>query len=159
MKRSIFFAVVILIAATAASAAVQSTATINVSANVIGSCKWTTPLTFDFGNYDPFTTTDLTKTGVTISFKCVKATAAGDVYKVSFTKSSGNLANGANNLPYFLYKGGTTTALPATGAGDTVSGTAGIGGGYTYTIDGKVTASQDVPVGTYSDTVTAQIEY
>lgn len=159
MKRSIILAVLALTAAMSASAAVQSSATVNVSATVIGSCKWNTPLTFDFGSYDPFSTSDLTKTGVTISFSCVKSTAAGDVYKVSFTKSGGTLANGTNTLPYSLYVGGTTNALPATGAGTTVAGTSGIGGSYTYTIDGMIPKNQDVPVGTYTDTLTAQIEY
>jgi spore coat protein U-like protein len=131
----------------------------NVTATVIGSCKWVTPLTMAFGNYDPFAATATTQT-TTVNFKCVKLTAAGNTYKVWFSKTSGNMLNGALTLPYTLTDSGNT-ALPTTaGYAVTVAGVAGLAGaGYSYTVKGSVAPGLDVAAGSYTDTVVSNIEY
>jgi len=139
---------------------VPSVNTNNVTATVVGSCQWVTPLTMAFGTYDPFAAVANTQT-TSVNFKCVKLTAAGDTYKVWFSKTSGNMLNGALTLAYTLTDSTGTTALPITaGTAATVVGVPGLAGaGYSYTVKGSITAGQDATVGAYSDTVTSNIEY
>ena len=160
MKRSIILTIIAIAISTTAAYATTIPGTINVSATVVGQCKWTTPLNMAFPNYDPFSAVADT-TSQNINFKCVKLTKAADVYKVWFSKTAGNLVNGGNNLAYTLTIGGSATVLPTTApTAVTVAGTPGVAGaGYTFGIDGSIAPGQDVPVGTYTDTVTANIEY
>jgi spore coat protein U-like protein len=132
----------------------------NVTATVVGSCKWMTPLTMAFGNYDPFAVAATTQS-TSVNFKCVKLTTAGDTYKVWFSKTSGNMLNGALTLAYTLTDSTGVTALPITaGTAVTVAGAPGLAGaGYSYTVKGSIAPSQDATVGSYSDTVVANIEY
>ena len=113
-----------------------------------------------FGNYDPFAGAALTQTA-NVAFKCVKKTNATDSYKVWFSKTAGNMTNGTDNLAYTLTDY-ANAALPTTAATATaVAGTAGVGAaaGYTFTVKGSVAAGQDVTVGSYQDTVVANVEY
>jgi spore coat protein U-like protein len=161
MKRSLTLATltVSLIALPMFATTIPTVNTNNVTSTVVGSCKWSTPLTMAFGNYDPFAVAATTQT-TSVSFKCVKLTTAGDTYKVWFSKTSGNMLNGALTLAYTLTDS-TATALPTTaGSAVTVAGVAGIAGaGYSYTVKGSIAPSQDASVGAYADTVVANIEY
>jgi spore coat protein U-like protein len=131
----------------------------NVTATVVGSCKWVTPLTMAFGNYDPFAGAATTQT-TSVNFKCVKLTTATDTYKVWFSKTSGNMLNGALTLAYTLTDTGGA-ALPITaGTAATVAGVPGLAGaGYSYTVKGSIAAGQDATAGAYADTVVSNIEY
>ena len=131
----------------------------NITTTVVGSCKWITPLTMAFGSYDPFAATATTQTS-SLNFKCVKLTAAGNTYKVWFSKTSGNMLNGALTLAYTLTDAGNV-ALPTTaGSAATVAGVAGVAGaGYSYTVKGSIAPGLDVTVGAYTDTVVSNIEY
>lgn len=164
MKRSVKLmvvsAVLAMVATSTFATTVSTTNNNNVTATVVGSCQWTTPLTMAFGNYDPFSGTALTQT-TSVAFKCVKKTNATDTYKVWFSKTSGNMVNGANNLAYTLTDS-ANNPLPTTAAASaTVAGTPGVaaGAGYSYTVKGSVAANQDVPTGSYQDTVVANVEY
>jgi spore coat protein U-like protein len=163
MKRSVKYAIVTLAVSLVSipmfAVTVASVNTNNVSATVVGSCQWVTPLTMAFPNYDPFAGAATTQT-TSVNFKCVKLTKAGDVYKVWFSKTAGNMANGGNNLAYTLTDG-VGVALPiVAGSAVTVAGVPGVAGaGYSYTVKGSIAAAQDVPVGAYTDTVVANIEY
>ena len=162
MKRSVKFAIVTLAVSLFSipmfAVTVATVNTDNVTATVVGSCQWVTPLTMAFPNYNPFAGAATTQT-TAVNFKCVKLTAAGDIYKVWFSKTSGSMVNGANNLTYTLTDG-TSNPLPTnSGTAVTVSGVAGTTGGYSYTVNGSIAASQNVPVGAYKDTVVANIEY
>jgi spore coat protein U-like protein len=163
MKRSVKFAIVTLAVSMFSipmfAVTVNTTNNNNVSATVVGSCRWFTPLTMAFPNYDPFAVAPTTQSA-TVNFKCVKMTQAGDTYKVWFSKTGGNMLNGANLLAYTLTDSlgaalGTTIATAATVAG--VPGISGLG--YSYTVNGSIAINQDVPVGAYLDTVVANIEY
>jgi spore coat protein U-like protein len=138
---------------------VPSVNTNNVTATVVGSCQWVTPLAMAFGNYDPFAAVATTQT-TSVNFKCVKLTAAGDTYKVWFSKTSGNMLNGALTLAYTLTNAGGA-ALPITaGTAATAAGVPGIAGaGYSYTVKGSIASGLDVTVGAYTDTVVSNIEY
>ncbi|HEX7419308.1 MAG TPA: spore coat protein U domain-containing protein [Thermoanaerobaculia bacterium] len=164
MKRSIklsILAVVMALSATSMFAGTASTVnTNNVFTTVVGSCQWTTPLTMAFPNYDPFTVAATTQT-TAVAFKCVKKTNATDSYKIWFSKTAGNMVNGANNLAYTLTDG-VGAALPITALASTaVAGTPGVGAlaGYSFTVKGSIAGQQDVPTGLYQDTVIANVEY
>ena len=164
MKRSLKLTVLAVFMALTATSMFAGTASTtnnnNVFTTVVGSCQWTTPLTMAFPNYDPFNATATTQT-TTVSFKCVKKTNATDTYKVWFSKTSGNMVNGANNLAYTLTDN-AGNPLPTTAATSTaVAGTAGVGAGagYSYIVKGSIAAQQDVPTGLYQDTVVANVEY
>ena len=163
MKRSIKYTVLAAMVAVMASpmfaTTMSSTNNNNITATVVGSCQWTTPLTMPFGNYDPFAGAALTQTA-NVAFKCVKKTNATDSYKVWFSKTAGNMTNGTDNLAYTLTDN-ANAALPTTAATATaVAGTAGVGAaaGYTFTVKGSVPAGQDVTLGSYQDTVVANVE-
>jgi spore coat protein U-like protein len=163
MKRSVKFAIVTLAVSLFSIPMFATTvATINnsnVTATVVGSCKWITPLTMAFGNYDPFAGAALTQT-TAVNFKCVKVTTVGDLYKVWFSKTSGNMTNGSNNLAYTLTDSLAAPLKTNLATAALVAGVPGIAGaGYSYTVNGSVAAAQDVPVGAYTDTVVANIEY
>lgn len=160
VKLTVLAAVLTISATSLFATTVGTTNTNNVSTTVVGSCQWTTPLTMAFPNYDPFAVAATTQ-NTTVSFKCVKKTNGTDTYKVWFSKTSGNMVNGANNLAYTLTDG-SNNPLPLTIAGAaTVAGTPGVGAGagYTYAVKGSIAPSQDVPTGLYQDTVVANIEY
>lgn len=164
MKRSVKFtvlsAILVLSATSMFATTVGTTNTNNVTATVVGSCQWTTPLTMAFGNYDPFNASATTQT-TSVSFKCVKKTNATDTYKVWFSKTSGNMVNGTNNLAYTLTDSAGAALATSAATAPTVTGTAGVaaGAGYSYTVKGSIAAQQDVPTGSYQDTVVANIEY
>lgn len=163
MKRSVKFAIVTLAVSLFSipmfAVTVPSANTNNVSATVVGSCQWVTPLTMVFPNYDPFAVAATTQ-ATSVNFKCVKLTKAGEVYKVWFSKNAGNMVNGANNLAYTLTDGSNVPLPMSAVAAVTVTGVPGIAGaGYSYAVKGSIAAAQDVPVGTYQDTVVANIEY
>lgn len=129
----------------------------NVTATVVGSCKWTAPFTIAFGSYDPFAVAPTTTTA-TVNFKCVKKTQATDTYQIWFNKTAGNMAGGGDVLAYTLTSGGV--ALPLVGAPVTVFGAPGVlGAGYSFVVDGSIASGQDVVVAAYADTVIANIEY
>src|SRR6266550_8032514 len=122
VKLTILTAVMILSATSMFATTVSTVNTNNVFTTVVGSCQWTTPLTMAFPNYDPFAVAATTQT-TSVAFKCVKKTNATDSYKIWFSKTSGNMVNGANNLAYTLTDNGGA-ALPTTAATSTaVAGT------------------------------------
>ncbi len=164
MKRSIKLTVLTmaltLMATSMFAVTVPTTNNNNITATVVGSCRWITPLTMPFGNYDPFAGAAITQTA-TVTFKCVKLTAAGNVYKIWFSKTAGNMTNGTDNLAYTLTDSLGAALATTAATAVTVTGTAGVGAaaGYDYTVNGSVAAGQDVSAGSYQDTVVANIEY
>jgi spore coat protein U-like protein len=166
MKRSVQY-IILTVALTLVSSSlfaqgsVSTTNANNVTAAVVGSCRWITPMTMAFGNYDPLAVPPTTASAG-IQFKCVKRTNATDTYRIWFSKTAGNMVSGGDNLAYTLTNAGTGLALPTTAAtAIAVAGTAGIGAlaGYNFTVDGSVAAGQDVGVGAYQDTVVVTVEY
>jgi spore coat protein U-like protein len=159
IKLSILTAVMILSATSMFATTVATVNTNNVTTTVVGSCQWQTSLTMAFPNYDPFAVAATTQT-TSVNFKCVKKTTATDTYKVWFSKTAGNMVNGANNLAYTLTDN-ANAALPTTAATSVaVAGVPGVAGaGYSFTVKGSIAPSQDVPTGLYQDTVVANIEY
>jgi len=111
-----------------------------------------------FGSYDPFSVTDTDITGG-VSITCDTDTSA----QVSLSAGSGpfaarQLKSGLNALLYNLYADPAHLSIWGDGSPGTnlvsFSGTAG-----SYTVYGRIPAGQNVPVGTYGDTITVTLTF
>lgn len=159
-----FCAIAALSAACAAifpGKAATATSTFQVSATVVKACA-ISATALAFGNYDPTAASPDDATS-TIDVKCTNGTPysiglnAGTAPGASVT--SRKMTNGANALGYALYQdSGHTTNWGNAFGPDMVSGTAGAST-TTLTVYGRIPQGQNVPVGTFADTVTAIISY
>ena len=146
----------------ALSSAQAATATddIDVSATVVATCSISVTEQMAFGNYNGVQNDDT----ATISVTCTNTTTydvgldAGDT--AGATVSTREMAGpGTDMLAYALYTdAGRTTNWGNTVDTDTVDGT-GNGSAQTLTVYGRVSASQFIEPGSYTDTVTATITY
>jgi spore coat protein U-like protein len=127
-------------------------ATVNVTANVVGTCKFTTDsATLDFGNLDPAVGSDVTK-NTSLEFWCTKnatytVTDDDGLYETGTDQNRMKHATLAEYIPYsFSY-------TPTTGSG------AGKDSPLTLNISGTVLGSDyiNASAGSYSDTVTMTI--
>lgn len=152
--------------------AASSTANLGVSAAVAQNCTVSTT-TVGFGNYDPVVanaSTALTATG-SVAVKCTAgSTGVSIALDNGANYSSGRrMKSGSNYLTYELYEPAT---LPSTCASPynsgtvwnstntvTPSGTWSATTAQTITVCGYVAGAQDVPVGSYSDTVVATVNF
>ena len=118
----------------------------------------------NFGNYNVFNGTNLDSTG-TITYRC-NATAANITIALSkglsTTYNPRQMSMGAERLSYNLYRNAARTNI----WGDGTSGTAVYfranppnNSNVNLTVYGRVPAGQDVSAGTFSDTVTAVINF
>jgi hypothetical protein len=161
MKRSVILATATLAVSLFAlpmfaTTTVSSVGTNNVTATVVGSCKWSTPLAMTFGPYDPFAVAATTQS-TSVNFRCVKQTNGTDTYKVWFNKPGGTMSGG---LIYTLTDSlGAGVKTSAGSAATIVGGASGLAGGYTYVVNGSIAPGQDVPAGANTDSVTSNIEY
>lgn len=111
-----------------------------------------------FASYDVFTPTATNSTG-TVKVNC----SASATYAISLSAGAGTFASrvmlsGSYELNYNLY----TTSRHLTIWGDGTSGTVtinGTGKRASHTVYGLIPALQNVPVGSYSDTVTVTVTF
>ena len=151
MKKLVGFAMVLglILVLSGAAMAGDTTTTVAVSANVVGTCKFLTGGTLDFGKLDPSSGADV---GATASptFWCTKNTS------YTITDDDG------------LHKSGTTHRMEGPTAADLIPYTftytsTGTGQGrtspITLTISGNVAYAdyRDAAAGNYADTVTLTI--
>lgn len=149
------------------SYAVTATSNLSITATIAANCTISTaPVAF--GAYDPIganASTALDGTG-TVTTTCtigsaVKITlgqganaAGGSTDAVSLRR----MTDGTNFLAYFLYSENTRTIVwgntVGTGKADTGTGLASA-----LTVYGRVTANQNQPAGSYSDTVVATVTF
>ncbi len=117
-----------------------------------------------FGNYNVFTATDDDSTG-TITYRC-NATA----FNISISLSDGSsstfsprtLRNGTEVLQYNLYRNAARTTIWGDGTGGTSVYTSANPANNTninVTIYARIPAQQDVSAGSYTDTVSAVINF
>jgi spore coat protein U-like protein len=138
-----------------------TTTTLAVNATVTTSCiVATAPVAF--GAYDPTLVTATNGTG-TVTVTCTNGTP----YKVGLdqgaatgaTVTSRKMANGANLLPYNLFREtGRTTNWGNTPSTDTVDKTASITPDA-ITVYGAIPPGATVPAGVYTDTVNVTVNY
>jgi spore coat protein U-like protein len=167
--RALLFAVSTCALAAAGALAATATTTFTVTAAVAANCTITaSAISF---TYDPVfanATTAATTTG-TVTIACTKG--SGPTIGLSAGSNAGAvagvtraMANGANRLGYELFQ---QAAAPGNGAVWTDIGGAnplnpGVSPskvGRAFTVQAQIPGGQDVPAGTYSDTVTATVNF
>ena len=134
-----------------------TTGTLNITATINASCT-ITGATLTFPNYSGSAVTGST----TISVKCTN----GTTYTVglgtglnSASVTTRKMKSGANLLAYSLTQtpgGANWGNTPGT---DTPAASTGNGSTQTLTVYGAIAAGLTPPIGAYSDTVTATINY
>ena len=111
-----------------------------------------------FGQYDPFLATDTEITGG-VSMSCDAETSV----QVSFSAGFGPFAtremkSGPNTIFYNLFTDPSHLTIWGDGSPGTslvsISGTSG-----SHTVYGRIPARQNVPVGTYGDTITVTLTF
>lgn len=119
----------------------------------------TTPIAF--GIYDVFSTVPLASTG-SVTVRCFFSPGA----KVGLGKGSNaptnlprQLASGGNRLDYNLYIDAAHTAVWGDPTPNHVDTGLLLWWPVTLTVYGQIPAGQDVPAGTYTDTVTVTINF
>lgn len=156
-----------LVSAGTATAATD-TADLVVTATVTANCTISST-GLAFGAYDPVSTNaaaNLDGTG-TVSVTCTSGAAGVIALGQGANADTGSTDavplrrmndGGTNHLSYFLYQDtGRTTVWGNTEATD-VSHT-GTGSSTDLTVYGRVTAAQNVPAGSYTDTVVATVTF
>jgi spore coat protein U-like protein len=117
-----------------------------------------------FGSYDPHSSTPTDGVG-TINISCDRAPAVKPI--TISTGGSGTftnrvMKNGAWNLNYNLYTSAARTQIWGNGTAGTTSvnyGGAGTGPSYSITVYGRISASQNVGAGSYSDSLIVTIQF
>ena len=136
------------------------TANLAVSASVAANCTITTaPVAF--GGYDPIVTNTsaaLDQTG-TVSVRCTNGSATtvtlGEGGNFSTTR---RMVSGLNFLAYELYSDASREQIWGESAESDVAHT-GTGTVTGLTVYGRIPGAQNVPVGTYADTVVATVTF
>jgi len=146
--------------------AAQVTATLNISATMVGSCTISASA-MNFPTYDG--SADVTTTG-TITSNCTNGQAymvhldAGAHYSAS-SRHVADVATGTNFIAYQLYQGASATAWGD--AGNTGSATnpwaslslMGTGLDQISTVSGTLFGGATVPPGSYSDVINITVTY
>lgn len=107
MKNLRILVVALVLAAFAGPVLAAGTATLNVSANVLGTCLFNTGGTLDFGNLDPTNAVAVTAPSAGVTFTCTNGTG----YTISDDAAAQPLGNGTSTIAY-------TLAYTATGSGN-----------------------------------------
>lgn len=151
MKKFLLGLAVIAVVVTAAGAVMAAdTASVTVSAAVVGTCKFNSGGSMDFGNLDPASGADVAATVTQPAFWCTKSAAytldddngqneSGTTHRVKHASSN-------DYIPY-------TFAYTGTGTGQ------GKNTAISMDIAGSITGSDyvDSPVGSYADTVVVTV--
>jgi spore coat protein U-like protein len=165
MKRNFMIArpattLAILLALAPLARAGTATSTFNVTASVTNACT-VSGTNLDFGSYDP-TSPTANDAVSTISVLCT----LDDAYTIGLNEglhgasvSNRKMSDGASHsINYSLYSdSGRTNNWGNSGSGTVAS----IGTGLTqsFTVYGRIPASQNVPQGSYSDTITMTVDF
>jgi len=140
---------------------------LTVSASIASNCTIDASDSLAFGAYDPIVTnksSDLEGDG-SISVICTNGSAVTIELDGGLNEDGAapaaparRMISGANLLSYTLYSDAGLLTLWATGAAVDVDDT-GTGVASNHTVYGSVAADQNVPVGSYSDTVSATVTF
>jgi spore coat protein U-like protein len=137
------------ILAAIASAAMAGTAQADCSVSSVGVA---------FGPYDPLASPPVDSAG-TISVTCSPATS----YTIALGSGDGTfdarlLRSGASALGYNLYTDPARMTIWGDGTGTSMT-VSGSGTGASYSVYGRIPARQNVPAGSYADTITITVTF
>lgn len=161
-------AIALVAGATVAHAA-TSTANLAVSATVTANCSISATSALNFGAYDPVVAnaaSDLDGTG-TISVTCTSGAPATITLGQGANADTGSTAaaplrrmtDGSTNfISYSLYSDSSRTVIWGDDATVDVA-TTGTGAAEAHTVYGRIASAQNVPAGSYSDTVVATVTF
>ncbi len=163
MKRLIILCTILVLGAfalwTGNAFAATETNDFTVTANVVDSCSISAG-DLAFGNYDPTEGADVTAES-TISITC----SSGTSFEVELSMGADAVAtqrkmlSGANLLNFNLFTDAAWANIWDDGTTSSATGT-GDGANEDITVYGKIPSGQNtVPVGAYSETITASILY
>jgi spore coat protein U-like protein len=129
--------------------ALPGAAIADCSVNVIG---------LSFGSYDTFAATDTDITG-SVSVNCDATTSVQIALSAGFGPfATRQMKSGASSLFYNLYTDPSRLTIWGDGSpGTSLLSFSGVTG--TYTVYGRIPARQNVPVGTYGDTITVTLTF
>jgi len=140
----------------------STTTNLNVSATVTNNCSISTA-DLAFGTYDPIATNASSpkdSTG-TVTITCT----TGAVTNVALDTGANNsgttrrMKAGSNYLTYEIYQDSGRTTVWGSGTSKLDTGTAPNFNARSFTAYGRITAGQDVPSGSYTDTVVATVNF
>ena len=141
--------------------------TFNVSSSVVANCT-ISATDLNFGAYDPLVANKTTPLDVntTVTVLCTKGSTGVNVGLDLGTHAlvgNRHMSNATDSLQYELYSdsaGGTVWSNSGAGLVAWPSfGPIGAGAGTPHTVFGRVPAGQDVSVGSYTDVVTATVNF
>lgn len=148
-----------------------ATGTFNVTTTVVAACNVNSASNLVFPNYDPTSATATSGTS-TIKVQCTKNSSY--VIALNYGANGGTVTNrimkdtGTDTLNYNLYtdnahanvwKDSSTCNNPAT-PGTNCDGGSGSGNtAESYTVYGQIPSGQNVPAGSYSDTITVTVTF
>lgn len=165
--RKILFSLVVLVLLSTASYAGTATSNLSVTATVSANCTISTSAVA-FGAYDPVSTNAsaaLDGAG-SVSVTCTNGSAATITLGQGANAATGStdaaptrrMVAGTNFLSYALYQEAARTTVwgntSATGKAHTGTGTS-----TAISVFGRVSAGQNVPAASYSDTVVATVTF
>jgi spore coat protein U-like protein len=167
-QHRILWVAALLIAVAAVSVHAAGTGTVSaqmaVSAVVVANCRVSlTPL--EFGTYDPLATNNTASadTSATVLVTCTRNSQVtidfdqGQYAPVG--SASRMLAFGAERLVYQIYRDTARTQTWGKGADGVQFAAKGISSTEQFTVYGRIPPGQEVPAGTYSDLVTATVDF
>jgi len=164
MKRTAFVALLGVTLVPYAVSGANQTASLTVSATVTNNCTISTAA-LTFAPYDPVITNasaNLDGTG-RVTVACTKGAAPtiGLGTGSSASGSTRRLSDGAGNfLTYDVFKdSGRSTSWANSGAGLLTTTAATSKAARDFTVYGRVAGNQDVPAGSYGDTVVATVNF
>jgi spore coat protein U-like protein len=148
----------VIILASSADAASTATTTFSVTA-AVGSACTIASTNLAFGTYtlaqlDGSSTVTVTCTsGAVVKIGLNAGTGSGA------TVSARKMASGSNTLNYGLYSDSARSVVWGNTPGTDTVNTTGTGSAQPFTIYGRIPANQTSPVGSYSDTITATVNF
>jgi len=164
MRRTAVFATIFGIAlAPMALSAANSSASLTVSASVTNNCTITTsPLLFPA--YDPVVANASANADGSgkVTVACTKGVAPS-IGLGAGSNAQGNtrrLSDGTNFLTYDMYSdAGRSTAWASSGSGLVTATAAASKAARDFTVYGRIAGNQDVPAGSYADTIVATVNF
>lgn len=154
MKRILIVLVAVAVVFMSAKAmALTDTNNLTSTVDVVAVCNIESVTNLDFVTYDPTSATDDDDGVGDVVFRCTRGTN----YDVYITGAR-TMTDGTDTLNFEMYTDAARTAAWASAAPGT-TGVSANNAQITLDIYGRITALQDVQVGTYNGTVVVTVEY